>query len=209
MTSFPGPLQEMPLIAILRGVRPDEVLAIGEALVQAGIVAIEVPLNSPEPFESIRLLAERFAGTALIGAGTVLDPADVARVEAAGGRLIVMPHSDGAVIAEAKARRLIVIPGVATPTEAFAAVAAGADALKLFPGESLPPPVVKAWRAVLPKDLWLLPVGGIAPESLGPYLAVGANGFGIGSAVYKGGLTAEEVGERAERFVTAYRKETT
>jgi 2-dehydro-3-deoxyphosphogalactonate aldolase len=168
------PLQELlaplPLIAILRGVTPAEVTEIGGVLVDAGFVAIEVPLNSPEPLASIRLLADGFGGRALVGAGTVRDPVDVARIAAAGGRLVVMPHGDVAVIRAAKERGLLCVPGVATPTEAFAALDAGADALKLFPAEALPPAVVKAWRAVLPKDAWLLPVGASSPRAWRPTL---------------------------------------
>jgi 2-dehydro-3-deoxyphosphogalactonate aldolase len=197
-------LAPLPLVAILRGVTPDEALAIGEALVGAGFRAIEVPLNSPEPLASIRALADAFGERALIGAGTVRDPADVARIAAAGGRLVVMPHGDAAVIGAAKGRGLLCVPGVATPTEAFAALDAGADALKLFPAEALPPAVVKAWRAVLPEDVWLLPVGGIRPDSMAPYLAAGANGFGLGSALYKPGMTSAEVAANARTFVHAY-----
>jgi 2-dehydro-3-deoxyphosphogalactonate aldolase len=198
-------LSPLPLVAILRGVKPEGVLGIGDALIETGFRTIEVPLNSPRPFESIRLLAERYGGQALIGAGTVLDPADVAQVAEAGGRLIVMPHADRAIIGEAKARGLVCVPGVATPTEAFAALAAGADALKLFPAEALSPQVVKAWRAVLPKDVWLLPVGGITPESMAPYLAAGANGFGLGSALYEAGMDAVTVRANAAAFAAAYR----
>jgi 2-dehydro-3-deoxyphosphogalactonate aldolase len=197
-------LAPLPLIAILRGVTPAEVVAIGEALVGAGFVAIEVPLNSPEPFESIRGLADAFGKRALIGAGTVRDLADVDRIAAAGGRLVVMPHGDPAVIRTARQRGLFCVPGVATPTEAFAALDAGADALKLFPAEALPPAVVKAWRAVLPKDSWLLPVGGIRPDSMAPYLTAGANGFGLGSALYKAGMTPAQVAANARAFAEAY-----
>jgi 2-dehydro-3-deoxyphosphogalactonate aldolase len=202
------PLQELlaplPLIAILRGVTPAEVTEIGGVLVAAGFVAIEVPLNSPEPLASIRLLADGFGERALVGAGTVRDPADVPRIAAAGGRLVVMPHGDPAVIRAAKERGLLCVPGVATPTEAFAALDAGADALKLFPAETLPPAVVKAWRAVLPKDVWLLPVGGIRPDRIAPYLAAGAAGFGLGSALYQPGMTPANVAANARTFVDAY-----
>jgi len=199
-------LGELPLIAILRGVAPGEVEAIGEALVAEGFRGLEVPLNSPEPMESIRRLARRFGKEALVGAGTVLDPADIGRVAAAGGRLIVMPHGDPQVLREAKRRGLVCIPGVATPSEAFAALARGADALKLFPREALPPAVVKAWRAVLPEAVWLLPVGGIGPDSLAAYLAAGADGFGIGSALYRPGRSAAEVAASARAFVAAWRQ---
>jgi 2-dehydro-3-deoxyphosphogalactonate aldolase len=195
-------LAELPLIAILRGVEPHEVVAVGRALIGAGFRAIEVPLNSPQPLHSIERLAVALGERALIGAGTVLDPADVERIAGAGGRLIVMPHADHAVIHAAKAQGLLCVPGVAT--EAFGALAAGADALKLFPAEALPPAVVKAWRAVLPAALWLLPVGGITPESMAAYLAAGANGFGLGSALYQRGMGAAAVGARAERFAAAF-----
>jgi 2-dehydro-3-deoxyphosphogalactonate aldolase len=199
-------LADLPLVAILRGVAPDDVVAIGRILIDAGFRAIEVPLNSPEPLRSIAALAEAFGAHALIGAGTVLDPADVGGVAGAGGRLSVMPHADHAVIRAAKTADLWCVPGVATPTEAFGALAAGADALKMFPAEALPPTVVKAWRAVLPKEAWLLPVGGIAPEVMPAYLAAGASGFGLGSALYRPGLRPEVIARHAAAFVTAYRK---
>jgi 2-dehydro-3-deoxyphosphogalactonate aldolase len=197
-------LAPLPLIAILRGVRPAEAIPIGEALIDAGFVALEVPLNSPEPFDSIARLAAAFGDRALIGAGTVLTAEQVEQVAGAGGRLLVMPHGDPALIRAAKARGLLCVPGVATPTEAFAALAAGADALKLFPAEALPPQVVKAWRAVLPNEVWLLPVGGIAPATMAPYLAAGANGFGLGSALYRAGMSPPEVASSARAFAEAY-----
>jgi 2-dehydro-3-deoxyphosphogalactonate aldolase len=197
-------LARLPLVAILRGVRPEEVVALGEALLAEGFAAIEVPLNSPEPLTSIARLQAAFGERALVGAGTVLAPEKVAAVAAAGGRLIVMPHGDPAVIRAAKAAGLFCVPGVATPSEAFAALAAGADALKLFPAEALPPAVVRAWRAVLPKEIWLMPVGGIAPASMAPYVAAGAQGFGLGSALYKAGMDAREVGGRARAFAEAW-----
>lgn len=195
----------LPLVAILRGLVPAEAVAVGEALVAAGFRIIEVPLNSPEPFKSIELLATRFGATCVIGAGTVLEPAAVARLEAAGGELVVMPHGDPDVIKAAKAMGLACVPGVATATEAFAALAAGADALKLFPAEILPPAAVKALLAVLPKGTSLIPVGGIEPATMAPYLAAGARGFGLGSALFKPGLTPAEVGTRAAGFVAAWR----
>ena len=204
MTAWQEHLARLPLIAILRGIRPDEAVPVGAALLAAGFVALEVPLNSPDPLATIAQLAEAFGERALIGAGTVLDPAQARQVGAAGGRLIVMPHGAPEVIAAAKAAGLLCIPGVATPTEAFAALAAGADALKLFPAEALAPPLVKAWRAVLPPEVWLLPVGGITPSILAPYLAAGANGFGLGSALYRAGMSAPEVAERAQAFRDAY-----
>lgn len=194
----------LPLVAILRGVESAEVLAIGEVLVAAGFRIIEVPLNSPLPFASIEALARRFGDSCVIGAGTVLDPTAVARLEAAGGELVVMPHGDEDVIKAAKAMGLACVPGIATPTEAFAALAAGADALKLFPAEILPPAAVKAMLAVLPKGTALLPVGGIEPDSMAAYVAAGAKGFGLGSALFKPGMTAADVGERAGKFVQTW-----
>jgi 2-dehydro-3-deoxyphosphogalactonate aldolase len=198
-------LADLPLVAILRGVEPSEAVAIGRVLIDAGFSAIEVPLNSPEPLRSIGALAEALGERALIGAGTVLDAAEVGPIASAGGRLIVMPHADPAVIRAAKAAGLWCIPGVATPTEALRALAAGADALKMFPAEALPPPVVKAWRAVLPKAVRLLPVGGITPEVMAAYVAAGANGFGLGSALYRSDLGPDAIARRAEAFVAAYR----
>jgi 2-dehydro-3-deoxyphosphogalactonate aldolase len=198
-------LAGLPLVAILRGVKPDEVAGIGAALVEAGFRCIEVPLNSPQPFNSIRILADRFGAQALIGAGTVLQREDVARVKAAGGRLIVMPHADVAVIAEAKAQHLVCAPGAATPTEAFAALNAGADAVKLFPAEAIPPGVVKAWRAVVPAAVPLIAVGGITPDRMAAYRDAGTTGFGLGSALYKPGMTAADVAATAAAFATAWR----
>ena len=196
-------LQQLPLIAILRGIRPEEVPAAADVLTSAGFRIIEIPLNSPEPLESLRHLAGR---TGLVaGAGTVLSPAEVEAVAAAGGRLMVAPNADREVIAAAKRLGMVALPGVATPTEAFAALAAGADGLKMFPAEILPPKAVKAWRAVLPASIALLPVGGITPESMADYLAAGADGFGLGSALYKPGMSAGELGQRAKAFAEAYR----
>jgi 2-dehydro-3-deoxyphosphogalactonate aldolase len=199
-------LAALPLIAILRGVRPDDVEAVGAALVQAGFRIVEVPLNSPEPFHSLEILARGFGGDTLVGAGTVMRPDDARRVVESGGRLVVMPHSDVAVIRAAKEAGAWCLPGVATPTEGFAALAAGADALKLFPGEALPPAVLKAWKAVFPASVRFLPVGGITVESMAPYVAAGAAGFGVGSALYQPGITATEIGRRAEAFASAWRK---
>jgi 2-dehydro-3-deoxyphosphogalactonate aldolase len=199
-------LADCPLIAILRGIRPVEALAVGGALIEAGFRVIEVPLNSPEPFGSIRILAEAYSDRCLIGAGTVLRPAQAIQVREAGGGLVVMPHSDPAVIAAAKRAGLACAPGVATPTEAFAALAAGADALKLFPAEQIPPSVVRAWRAVIDPAVMLVPVGGIVPESLPGYLAAGATAFGLGSALFRPGMPVAEVAERAGAFVEAVRR---
>ena len=199
-------LQQLPLVAILRGVRPDEVEAIADVLYTEGFRVIEVPLNSPQALESIGRLARRMPDDALIGAGTVLSADSVRDVQIAGGRLIVMPHADVAVIRVAKARGMACVPGAATPTEAFAALQAGADALKLFPAELVTPPVVKALRAVLPKELRLLPVGGITPENMAPFKRAGAAGFGLGSALYSPGQTAGDVAPQARAFVQAWAK---
>jgi 2-dehydro-3-deoxyphosphogalactonate aldolase len=196
-------LQELPLIAILRGIRPAEIAAAADALTGAGFRIIEIPLNSPDPLESIRHLAGRPG--LLTGAGTVLSPAEVEAVAAAGGRLMVAPNADREVIAAAKRHGMVALPGAATPSEAFAALAAGADGLKMFPAEILPPKAVKAWRAVLPREVPLLPVGGITPESMADYLAAGADGFGLGSALYKPGMSATELGGRATAFAAAWR----
>lgn len=198
-------LQQCGLIAILRGVQPHEVVAIGHALYDAGFRAIEVPLNSPEPLASIRALRDALPADCLVGAGTVLTPQACADVAAAGGQVIVMPHSDPTVIRAAKAAGLACAPGVATLTEAFAALAAGADVLKLFPAEALAPAVLKAWRAVLRPPVALLPVGGITPDNLAPYAAAGASGFGLGSALYRPGDSAEQVARNAAAFVQAWR----
>lgn len=197
---------ELPLIAILRGVRPDEAVAIGETLVEADFRLIEVPLNSPDPFASIAALAAALADRATVGAGTVMTPANVTSLATAGGEIVVMPHSDPAVIGAAKEAGLVCLPGVATPTEAFAALAAGADGLKMFPGETLPPAAVKAWRAVLPADLPLLPVGGISADKMAAYKAAGASGFGLGSALFRPGDDAAKVRANADEFVAAWRE---
>ena len=204
MISFDEAFASMPLVAILRGLRPGQALEVGSILFEAGFRIIEVPLNSPEPFDSIACLAEAYGERAVIGAGTVLDPAAVERAQDAGGRLVVMPHGDPAVIRAAKARGLVCCPGVATPTEAFAALEAGADALKLFPAETIPPAALGALRAVLPAGTRLLPVGGILPESLAAYRAAGAAGFGLGSALFKPERPSEALRERAEAFVRAW-----
>lgn len=198
-------LSSLPLIAILRGVTPDEILPVGRALHAAGFRVIEIPLNSPDPLESIRRLTAELGNDCLIGAGTVLTEQQVKDVAAAGGRLVVSPNANLAVIRATKAAGLVSAPGVATPSEGFAALEAGADALKLFPAEQLGPAVLKAWRAVFPKDLPMLPVGGITPDNMTPYVNAGANGFGLGSALYKPGLTAEQVGSNAEAFASAWR----
>ncbi|WP_159717077.1 2-dehydro-3-deoxy-6-phosphogalactonate aldolase [Geminicoccus flavidas] len=205
MTELASFTDRLPLVAILRGIQPDEVLPIGRALVEAGFVILEVPLNSPEPFESIARLAEEFGADILVGAGTMRTTADLDRLVKAGGRLMVTPHGDPALIRAAKAQGLLTLPGIATPTEAFAAIDAGTDGLKLFPAEMIPPRVVKALRAVLPKTMPVFPVGGIEPDSMAAYRAAGADGFGLGSALYKPGMDAEAVAGRARAFVSAWR----
>jgi 2-dehydro-3-deoxyphosphogalactonate aldolase len=196
-------LDRAPLIAILRGVRPDEVEAIVAVLEEAGIHVAEVPLNSPDPFDSIGRLALRFGERMLIGAGTVRRPDEVRRVAESGGRLIVMPHSDVTVVRAAKAAGLLAAPGFLSPTEAFAALEAGADALKLFPAEAASPAVLGALRAVLPPGTSVIPVGGMAPATLAPWRRAGAAGFGIGSSIYKPGDGPAEVKAKARALVQA------
>ena len=198
-------LRELPLVAILRGITPGEALPVGMALAEAGLRIIEVPLNSPQALHSIGLLARELGSTCLVGAGTVMSVAQVGEVADAGGRLIVMPHSDAKLIREAKASGMQCAPGIATPSEGFAALAAGADALKLFPAELLSPPVLKALRAVFPADTLMLPVGGITPQNMAAYAAAGASGFGLGSALYKPGLTPAQVAAHARAFVAGCR----
>ena len=200
---FHAHLRECPLVAILRGLTPDEAEPVGEALVEAGFRLIEVPLNSPQPLVSIARLAARFGQMATVGAGTVCAVGEVAAVRDAGGTLIVSPHADTQVIAATSAAGMVSLPGFLTPGEGFAALRAGAHALKLFPAEAVTPVVLGALRAALPADVPILPVGGILPERLAPWLAAGANGFGLGSALYRPGFTAAEVSERAQRFVAA------
>jgi len=199
-------LSPTPLIAILRGVRPEEAEAIASVLIEAGFGAIEVPLNSPEPLKSVEALARRWGHSVLVGAGTVLMRDDVERVAGAGAKLVVAPNANPAVIERALEFDLAVLPGAATPTEGFSALACGASALKLFPAEGMPPEVVKAWRAVLPKDTQLMPVGGITPERIAPYRRAGADGFGLGGALYRPGITAAEAKENARAFVAAWRQ---
>jgi len=200
---FAQALASCPLVAILRGVKPEESVAIGRALIDAGFTIIEVPLNSPHPTESIALLAREFGARALIGAGTVSDPRQVEEIARAGGRLVVMPHADANVVEEAKALGLAALPGVATPTEAFAMLRANADGLKLFPAEASPPRVLKALRAVLPAATRVLPVGSITVDNMAEYWLAGANGFGLGSALYKPGASAEQVAASAANFKAA------
>ena len=196
-------MARLPLIAILRGLTSDEAPSIGEALVNSGFAIIEVPLNSPNPLQSIATLTRQFPQT-LIGAGTVLNAQQVKDVHAAGGRLVVAPNFNPAVVAQALTLNMVVLPGVATPSEAFAALDAGAHGLKLFPAEMISPAILKAMRAVLPPQTSLMPVGGITPDNMASYKAAGASGFGLGSALYSPGRSAEGVRERALAFVNAY-----
>ncbi len=204
--SFAAYLAECPVIAILRGVTPAEVVDVGRALIAAGICIIEVPLNSPEPFESIRRLASEFGEAALIGAGTVLSVAEVESVAQAGGQMIVSPNSNGKVIAATVGAGMISAPGYFTPTEAFAAIEAGAHAIKLFPAEAATPAVVKAQRAVLPRHVPLLVVGGVTADDVAAWRSAGADGFGLGGALYRPGQSADEVSAKAVRFVRALKE---
>ena len=198
--SFAGWLRRWPLVAILRGIKPGEAIDIGAVLVETGFCIVEVPLNSPEPFASIIRLSKRFGDKVLIGAGTVTDWEQVPKVADAGGRIIVMPHADERIVEAARRRNLYVVPGFASATEGFRMIEAGADAIKLFPAEANPPKVLKALRAVLPKEMPVLPVGGITPGNMKEYWEAGADGFGLGSALYKPGDTAANVAQSAADF---------
>ena len=203
MNSLDEALDHLPLVAILRGLQPADAIDVGKVLVDAGFQVIEVPLNSPQPLQSIERLATALGDRAIIGAGTVLQSADIGDVARAGGRLIVMPHADCNLIRQADHLGLFSVPGVATPTEAFAALKAGADALKMFPAEAMPPAVVKAWRAVIRPSVKLLPVGGITPETMAGYVEAGASGFGLGSALFKPDLSTPTLAANAAAFVRA------
>lgn len=194
----------LPLVAILRGITPEEAEPISLCLYKAGFRLIEVPLNSPDPFTSIATIRRALPADALVGAGTLLSVDQVAQLKACGGELAVMPHADTVVIRAAKAAGLLCVPGVATPTEAFSALSAGADALKIFPAELITPQILKAIRVVLPKNTRLFPVGGINPDTMKAYLDAGAAGFGLGSALYTPGMSCERVTSRAHSFVTAW-----
>ena len=200
MTGFFSAIEKHPLIAILRGIKPTEVVDVAEILIEKDFKIIEIPLNSPDPIRSIELLTHYFENHAIIGAGTVLDEASIRSIAEAGAKLVVMPNGNGIVVKAAKDRGLIAIPGIATPSEAFAMIEAGADALKLFPAEGIPPSVLKAMKAVLPSTLPILPVGGITPEKINDYLKAGAIGFGLGSALYKPGMTLQDIRKNAEAF---------
>lgn len=203
MLGFPEALERCPLVAILRGVEPNESVAIGAALVDAGFSIVEVPLNSPRPLESIARLVDSFGDRALIGAGTVRRAAEVEAVAAAGGRLIVAPNTDPAVIATTKRLGMIAIPGFGTATEAMSALDAGADALKMFPAELLSPAALRAFRTVLPAQCAILPVGGISVETMADYWRAGASGFGVGSALYRAGSSAAQVRTNAKALLAA------
>ena len=200
MTAFFSAIEKHPLIAILRGIKPTEVVDVAEILIEKDFKIIEIPLNSPDPIRSIELLTHYFENHAIIGAGTVLDEASIRSIAEAGAKLVVMPNGNGIVVKAAKDRGLIAIPGIATPSEAFAMIEAGADALKLFPAEGIPPSVLKAMKAVLPSTVPILPVGGITPEKMNDYLKAGAIGFGLGSALYKPGMTLRDIRKNAEAF---------
>ena len=200
MTGFFSAIEKHPLIAILRGIKPTEVVDVAEILIEKDFKIIEIPLNSPDPIRSIELLTHYFENHAIIGAGTVLDEASIRSIAEAGAKLVVMPNGNGIVVKAAKDRGLIAIPGIATPSEAFAMIEAGADALKLFPAEGIPPSVLKAMKAVLPSTVPILPVGGITPEKINDYLKAGAIGFGLGSALYKPGMTLRDIRKNAEAF---------
>ena len=203
MSDFASYFARCPRVAILRGVRHDKVEPIGEELIAAGFTLIEVPMNSPDPLDSVERLACRFGEVAMIGAGTVLDVETVGRVRDAGGRMVISPNTDASVIGATAAAGMASLPGYFTPSEAFAAIKAGASALKLFPAEAASPIVLKAQRAVLPRSVPVLVVGGVAPDTMAPWRAVGADGFGLGSALYKPGMTAAAVGAAARAFVAA------
>ncbi len=194
-------LDQCPLVAIIRGVTPDEVEAVGEAIFDAGIRIIEVPLNSPDPFDSIARLAAKFGDSALIGGGTVLRWSEVHEIKAAGGGLIVSPNTNAEVIAETVKAGLISCPGYFTPSEAFVALDAGATALKLFPAEGAAPAVLKAQRAVLLKDVPVIVVGGVMPDGMRPWIDAGADGFGLGSGLYRPGQSPSETAEKARSYV--------
>ena len=199
-------LEACGIVAILRGVTPSEVVAVSQALYDAGIRVVEVPLNSPEPFQSIEKIAMEFSGRMVVGAGTVLSVQDVNVLKAHGGQISVSPDCNEAVISRAVEVGLEPLPGVFTPTEAFAAIRAGAKHLKLFPAEVASPAVIKAWKAVLPKQVKIYAVGGVTPENMGDWLAAGASGFGIGSSLYKPGSNLAKVSESAHSLVSAWKR---
>ncbi len=202
-------LQQCPIIAILRGIKPEEAEPICETLEQTGIRIVEVPLNSPNALSSISILSKTFGTSMLIGAGTLTDPKQVLEVSDAGGQLIVTPHADTAIVRAAKSAGLMAVPGFFNPTEAFALLHAGADGLKLFPSEVLGIPMLKALQAVLPKETIVIPVGGIDAERIQPWMTAGAGGVGVGSSIYKPGDSAATVDAKANALVAAVRSRLT
>ena len=206
LEAFEAAFAACPLIAILRGVQPDEVVAIGQELVAAGFSLIEVPMNSPAPLDSVRRLASAIGDRALIGAGTVLTVDQVSQVQEAGGQMIISPNTNVKVIRTSAALGLVSLPGFATPSEGLAALDAGATALKLFPAEAASPIVLKAMRAIMPATVRVLPVGGIVPDGMTAWTEAGAAGFGLGSALYRPGMAVAEIGERARTFVAAIKR---
>ena len=206
MISFEEAARACGIVAILRGITLDEVAGVGDALHAAGIRVVEVPLNSPEPFRSIAALAARFEGRMVVGAGTVLDVESVDRLKAAGGQISVSPDCNPEVIARAVAQGMVPLPGVFTPTEAFTALRAGARHLKLFPAEAASPKTVKAWKAVLPREVKVYAVGGVTPANMKDWADAGCAGFGIGSNIYKPGMSADDVGKAARDFVAAWKE---
>jgi len=199
-------MDQCPLVGIIRGVTPGDVEAVGDALFEAGIRIIEVPLNSPDPLKSIEILAAKFGDRALVGGGTVLRAGDVANVRASGGRLIVSPNTNRDVIAATASEGLVSMPGFFTPSEAFAAIDAGATALKLFPAEGASPAVLKAQLAVIPREVPIFAVGGISPDNMQPWIGAGASGFGLGGGLYTSGQSAAETAERARAYVAGIRR---
>ncbi|MFY8106754.1 MAG: 2-dehydro-3-deoxy-6-phosphogalactonate aldolase [Elstera sp.] len=202
--SFWSEIEALPLVAILRGLKPEEAEAVAGALIDAGFRCIEVPLNSPQPFDSIERITRRFGDQALIGAGTVTSEAEVSRLKDVGARVVVSPHTDPTVIRAAKSAEMYALPGFFTATEAFTALQAGADGLKLFPAEAASPQMVKALKAILPTAAPLFAVGGVTPDGIRPWLVAGAQGFGLGSALYKPGMDPATVGKNARAFVAAW-----
>jgi 2-dehydro-3-deoxyphosphogalactonate aldolase len=202
---FAAAMSDLPLVAILRGVRPDEAVDLGTSLYESGFRLIEVPLNSPNPMDSISALRRALPEDALVGAGTVRSVSQIEQLVGSGGELVVMPHADSSLIRAVKSAGLLCVPGIVTPTEAFAALDAGADALKIFPADLVTPAILKAIRVVLPNETRLLPVGAITPHNMQAYFDAGADGFGLGSALFKPGMTVQQTGDNARAFVAAWR----
>ncbi|KPZ71560.1 2-dehydro-3-deoxy-6-phosphogalactonate aldolase [Shewanella sp. P1-14-1] len=202
--SLTDALKELPLVAILRGVTPEEVIAIADVLVAAGYRVIEVPLNSPNPYESIKRLSEKYGDSVVIGAGTVVSKEQVDLVKEAGGRIIISPHADIDIIQYSKKLSLYSVPGFLNPTEAYAAINAGADSLKLFPADTVGPKGLKAMSVVLPKEMPILPVGGVSPSTMKAFLDAGASGFGLGSGLYKAGMSVAQTKQNALSYVEGY-----